>query len=132
MSEFLALTVPQWGLTMEEGVLVEWRKDVGEAIAKGDEVCDVETTKIANAVEATFEGTLVAKVAEPGQTLPVGALLGVVAPSGTADQAAIDAFVADFQSNFATELETKTVDNEPLYVEAGERRLCYRRRDRRY
>jgi len=127
MSELKALTVPQWGLTMEEGVLVEWRKDVGEAIAKGDEVCDIETTKIANAVEATFEGVLVARIAEPGQTLPVGALLGVVTADGAPGEDEIGAFVSEFQSRFETEQETKSVDAEPLSAEAGGRTLSYRR-----
>lgn len=92
MSEFSAITVPQWGLAMEEGKLVAWLKEVGDAVALGDDLCDIETTKITNTVEAQAAGRLVAKVAAEGETLPVGALIAVLA-GGAVDEAALAAFI---------------------------------------
>ncbi|MDP7638318.1 MAG: dihydrolipoamide acetyltransferase family protein, partial [Candidatus Hydrogenedentes bacterium] len=92
-----AITVPKWGLTMEEGTVVEWTAEVGDAIAPGDEVITLETDKIANTVEIHETGILRRKVADIGELLPVGALLGVVAENGV-DEAAIDAFIESFQS----------------------------------
>ena len=97
-SDIFAITVPKWGLTMEEGTVAEWTAEVGDAIAPGDEVVSVETDKIANEVEIQIGGILRRKVAEVGEVLPVGALLGVVAENGV-DDAAIDAFIESFQSN---------------------------------
>ena len=57
------------------------------------ELCDIETSKISNVLEAPFDGVLRRKVAQPGQTLPVGGLLGVVADASVSD-AEIDAFIA--------------------------------------
>lgn len=95
MSTLHALTVPKWGMSMEEGEVTEWRISVGDKIAVGDELVDIETSKIVNAVESTVAGTLVRIVGEAGLTLKVGSLLGVVA-SGAASEKDIDAFIAGF------------------------------------
>jgi pyruvate dehydrogenase E2 component (dihydrolipoamide acetyltransferase) len=58
-------------------------------------ILDVETDKIANAVEAPDAGLLRRKVAAAGDTLPVKALLGVLAASEVSD-ADIDAYVASY------------------------------------
>lgn len=84
---------------MEEGTLAEWDVAEGDTIGAGDEVAYIETSKIAGALETPFAGVLRKLVAEPGDTLPVGALLAVVADPDT-DAAKIDAFIADFQANF--------------------------------
>lgn len=95
MSTLHALTVPKWGMSMEEGEITEWRVAVGDKIAVGDELVDIETSKIVNAAESPVAGTLVRIVGEVGQTLQVGMLMGVVA-TGETDAAAIDAFIAAF------------------------------------
>jgi len=91
------ITMPKWGLSMEQGQVNGWLKALGERVVKGDEVVDVETDKIASGVEATFDGTLRRQVAQPGDVLPVGALLGVLADEATTDaeiDAAVEAFCA--------------------------------------
>ena len=100
MSTLHALTVPKWGMSMEEGEITEWRVAVGDKLAVGDEIVDIETSKIVNAAESPVAGTLVRIVGETGQTLKVGMLLGVVA-IGATDEAAIDAFVAAFKPDAA-------------------------------
>ena len=95
-----SVVMPKWGLAMQEGVLTDWHVAVGDTIAPGKEVCDIETSKIANALEATISGTVKRLVAKPGETLPVGALLAVVV-EGDASDADIDAFVQKFEDEFA-------------------------------
>jgi pyruvate dehydrogenase E2 component (dihydrolipoamide acetyltransferase) len=95
MSTLHALTVPKWGMSMEEGEITEWRVSVGDKLAVGDEIVDIETSKIVNALECPVKGTLVRIVGEVGQTLKVGTLLGVVATEDTSD-ADVDAFVSAF------------------------------------
>src|SRR5204862_3596426 len=51
-------------------------------------------------MESTIEGTLRRRVVDEGTTLPVGALLGIVADRSV-DDAAIDAFIAKFEAEFA-------------------------------
>ena len=95
MSTLHALTVPKWGMSMEEGEISEWRYAVGDTLAVGDEYVDIETSKIVNVAESPVAGTLVRIVGQVGETLEVGLLLGVVA-EGDASEEEIDAFVAGF------------------------------------
>ena len=88
-----SLTMPKWGLTMEEGTLVQWMVEEGTQIELGMSLAEVETDKIVNVMEATQPGVLRRKVAEEGDVLPVGALLGVIAEPSVAD-AEIDAYIA--------------------------------------
>src|SRR6266542_6596171 len=124
----IKLGVPKWGLSMTEGKLVEWLVDEGAEVAQGAEVAEVETEKINGVVEAPAAGILRRRVAAVGETLSVGALLGVIADASVAD-AEIDAFIADFQATFVPEeaeeegpsAETMTVGGRSLrYVRYGE------------
>jgi pyruvate dehydrogenase E2 component (dihydrolipoamide acetyltransferase) len=71
----------------------------GQAIAKGDEVLDVETDKISSSVEAPFSGVLRRQIARQDETLAVGALLGIVV-DGEASEVEIDAVIEQFQATF--------------------------------
>ncbi len=91
--------MPKWGLSMKEGKVAGWLVDEGDSITQGDEIVDIETEKISSAVEAADPGVLRRCVAQEGDVLPVGGLLGIVADESVAD-ADIDAFVTDFLANF--------------------------------
>jgi pyruvate dehydrogenase E2 component (dihydrolipoamide acetyltransferase) len=80
---------------MTEGKVVGWLKEQGQSFAGGEELLEIETTKITNVFEAPAGGTLRRIVAPAGATLPVGALLAVVAPEEAPDDE-IDTFVAGF------------------------------------
>lgn len=74
--------MPSLGADMEEGTFVEWRVSPGQAVAKGDVVCVVETQKGAVDVEIWEAGTIAKLVAEPGQKIPVGQTMALVAIGG--------------------------------------------------
>jgi pyruvate dehydrogenase E2 component (dihydrolipoamide acetyltransferase) len=92
-SEPYLLTMPKWGLTMEEGTLAKWLVEVGDSIEVGMAIAEVETDKIVNVMEAVHAGILKRKIADEGDVLPVGAPLGVIADEPVTDQQ-IDAFLA--------------------------------------
>lgn len=93
----IPIVMPKWGLSMKEGTVNEWLVDDGAEISVGMAILDVETDKIANAVEAPDAGTLRRKVAGVGDVLPVKALLGVLAPAEVSD-AEIDAYIAAYET----------------------------------
>ncbi len=90
------VTVPKWGIEMQEGTVAGWHVDEGKELTRGDELIDVETDKIVNTMEAPISGVLRRCLAEKGETLKVGALLGVIAPSDL-DDGAINEFIAGFK-----------------------------------
>ncbi|MEO8337455.1 MAG: pyruvate dehydrogenase complex dihydrolipoamide acetyltransferase [bacterium] len=76
--------------TMEEGKLVKWLKNEGDAIKSGDPLAEVETDKAIMELVARGDGVLRKRILNEGDSAPVGTLVGVVA---AADEN-IDALVA--------------------------------------
>jgi pyruvate dehydrogenase E2 component (dihydrolipoamide acetyltransferase) len=99
VSSILKLTMPKWGLSMTEGTLVRWLVEEGARVEPGMEVCDVETEKIANAIESNVSGILRRKAAQEGDVVSVSGLLGVVADATVSDTE-IEAYIKDFQATF--------------------------------
>ncbi|MEW6623998.1 MAG: dihydrolipoamide acetyltransferase family protein [Bacillota bacterium] len=73
------ITMPKFGLTMEEGTLAKWLKEVGQRVEKGEAVAEVSTEKITNVLEAPTNGILKEIYVAEGETVAVGTPLGVVA-----------------------------------------------------
>lgn len=100
MSEIKTLEIPKWGLSMEEGTIAQWLIKEGDSFNKGDEICEIETTKIVNVLEAPFAGTLRKILAKDGDTLPVGGLIAVCADSEISD-AEVETFIASLGGSAA-------------------------------
>ncbi|MGI9134860.1 MAG: acetoin dehydrogenase dihydrolipoyllysine-residue acetyltransferase subunit [Rhodoferax sp.] len=111
MSAITPIIMPKWGLSMKEGTVTAWLVEEGTAISVGLPILEVETDKIANAVEAPDPGLLRRKVAAAGDLLPVKALLGVMADKEVSD-AEIDAYVAAY---VAPALASDDADAAPAY-----------------
>ncbi|MYK03019.1 MAG: hypothetical protein F4037_13925, partial [Gemmatimonadales bacterium] len=73
------VVMAQLSPTMEEGKLIEWKVAEGDAVAQGDVVAEIETDKANMDVEALGGGVLRKIVVQAGATVPVGALIGVIA-----------------------------------------------------
>jgi pyruvate dehydrogenase E2 component (dihydrolipoamide acetyltransferase) len=90
-----AITMPTWGLSMEEGTIVGWRVAEGSPTAAGVELVEIETSKIANSLEAREAGVLRRQLAMPGQIVACGELIGIIATDAVSESE-IDAFIAKF------------------------------------
>ena len=96
MSNIEAITVPQWGLTMTEGTLVKWNASEGDAVQEKGEIAEIETEKIVNVLESPADGILRKIIGKEGDTLPVGALIGILASESTPEKD-IDKFIEQFK-----------------------------------
>lgn len=67
----IEVRLPQEGMSIQEGTIVKWLTAVGDTVAKGDPMAEVETDKVTFEVEAPSAGTVVELLAEPGDVVPV-------------------------------------------------------------
>jgi pyruvate dehydrogenase E2 component (dihydrolipoamide acetyltransferase) len=108
-----AINMPKWGMEMSEGDVTAWHASIGDQISVGDDLIDVETSKIVNTVTSPESGILRAIVADPGETCAVGDLLGVLASADTSDED-IKAFIASRSAGtVAKEAQPAPIVQEP-------------------
>src|SRR5215207_2951217 len=79
--------MPKMGDAMEEGTLLRWLKQVGDEIAVGDPLAEIETDKVSLEIEATEAGVLSKTLVEEGATVPIGTPIAAIGEEG-ADVAA--------------------------------------------
>lgn len=124
MSGIVAITMPRWGLTMEEGLLTQWMIDIGAEVSPGQEIVEIESTKLAGVVEATQAGVMRRHVVSVGQTVPTGTLIGVVAGVDVSEEE-IDNFVGEF---VIPDLDEQGADSSAAQsVEVDGARIAYQR-----
>ena len=117
------IVMPKWGLAMQEGMVAKWHVAEGDPVAKGQEIVDIETSKIANVFESPIDGTVRRLVVSEGETVPVAYLIAAVAPATVSD-AEVDAFVDDFKANFVV-ADAGAGGPEPETVETAVGRINY-------
>ncbi len=85
------LMMPKMGFDMEQGKIVRWLKQEGDAVKRGEKVAEIETEKVTIEVENFDDGILHTIVAQAGEEVPVGQPIAVVAQPGEAvDLAALN------------------------------------------
>jgi pyruvate dehydrogenase E2 component (dihydrolipoamide acetyltransferase) len=78
------IVMPRLSDSMEEGTILTWMKQVGDEVAVGDELVEIETDKANMAYESDVAGTLTEILAKEGETLAIGAPIAVVGDPGEA------------------------------------------------
>lgn len=76
--------LPQMGMTMEEGTIRRWLKQPGETVREDEPLLELTTDKVDVEVNAPASGTLLARLADDGDTLPVGTTIGWIGEPGEA------------------------------------------------
>ena len=76
------LLMPKLGLTMTEGTIDEWKKKVGDTVAKGEIVYSVATDKLTNDVESEVDGVLLQILVPAGETVPCKTVVGWIGAAG--------------------------------------------------
>jgi pyruvate dehydrogenase E2 component (dihydrolipoamide acetyltransferase) len=104
------ITMPRLSDTMTDGTVSAWLKKVGDVVAEGDILAEIETDKATMEFECFYEGTILYIGVQEGETAPVDSLLTIIGPAGTDVSAIVAGGVPDTSatSNEKTETETET------------------------
>ena len=86
--------MPKLGNSVESCIIVEWKKAVGEQVAEGDVLCDVETDKAVVEVTSPADGTLLAQFFAVGDDVPVQIPFAAIGQPGEDFSALLPAGVA--------------------------------------
>jgi pyruvate dehydrogenase E2 component (dihydrolipoamide acetyltransferase) len=74
--------MPKLGFDMQEGTLIRWVINEGEAVAKGAVLAEIETDKATVEVESSFEGVMAKHLAPAGEVVPVNTPIAIIAAPG--------------------------------------------------
>ncbi|MFZ2873950.1 MAG: biotin/lipoyl-containing protein, partial [Phycisphaerales bacterium] len=78
----ITVTMPRLSDTMQQGTIVRWAVKEGQKVKSGDVVADIETDKATMELQSFDDGTVARLAVAPGQAVPVGTLIMVLAAAG--------------------------------------------------
>lgn len=115
------IRMPKMSDTMEEGVLVSWQKKVGDKVASGDILAEVETDKATMDLEAYEEGILLFTGIKEGEAVPVDSIIAVIGEEGANFQALIDREngPAEAETQFETVTPSASSENKSGHSESA-------------
>lgn len=108
--------LPKLGQTMEEGTIVEWLKQEGEAVGRGEVLFATESDKATLEVEAPGRGFLRRIIVPEGETVPVLTVVGLMTTTADEDLSAYQPLAAEGAAAEVDEPAPREVSEEP---EAG-------------
>jgi pyruvate dehydrogenase E2 component (dihydrolipoamide acetyltransferase) len=100
----VVVTMPRLSDTMTEGTVATWLNKVGDKIAEGDILAEIETDKATMEFESFNEGTLLYIGIKEGESAPVDSLLAIIGPEGTD----ITGIAKNYKAGGAEEVEEAT------------------------
>ncbi len=80
--------LPQWAMTLGEGTVVEWKKQVGDFVQEGDPLCEIEESKVSQVLSSPVTGTLLEICVDEEETVPVLTTICVIGEAGEPLEAA--------------------------------------------
>ena len=84
----IEVVMPQMGVSVSEGTITKWLKQVGEAVALDEPLLEISTDKVDTEVPSPGEGVVAQILVAEGETVDVGTVLAVIAPAGAASRRA--------------------------------------------
>jgi pyruvate dehydrogenase E2 component (dihydrolipoamide acetyltransferase) len=74
----MEVTLPKWGVTMQQATLTRWLVAEGEEVASAQPIAEIETDKVDVALEAPVAGRLAQRCVGEGDIVKVGQLVAVI------------------------------------------------------
>jgi len=103
------VNMPRLSDTMEEGVVAQWLKKVGDKIEEGDILAEIETDKATMEFESFHEGILLHIGVQEGETSPVDKLLAIIGEEGEDISGLLSG-----ENSSEEKVEEKTVTSEEI------------------
>jgi len=116
------ISVPGVGESISEGILAKWLAGDGSTVKAGDPLFELETDKATNVVPAPASGVLKVQAAE-GDTVAIGATVGVIDPSGAPAPAKADAPAPDAAAKAEPKAAEPAADGGPGHLSPAVRRI---------
>ena len=117
------VVMPQMGVSVSEGTVTKWLKQVGESIGRDEPLLEISTDKVDTEVPSPAEGVVTQIVVQEGETVEVGTVLALIAPAGAAiapvEPAPVEAVPAEAPSAPAPAPEPVAVAPAPEPVAAA-------------
>ena len=88
------VVMPQMGVSVSEGTITKWIKQVGEAIARDEPLLEISTDKVDTEVPSPAEGVVTQIFVQEGETVEVGTVLATIGPAGSTEAPAEPAAAA--------------------------------------
>jgi pyruvate/2-oxoglutarate dehydrogenase complex dihydrolipoamide acyltransferase (E2) component len=78
------VVMPQMGVSVSEGTITKWLKQVGDAIGRDEPLLEISTDKVDTEVPSPAEGVVAQILVQEGETVEVGTVIALIAPAGAA------------------------------------------------
>jgi 2-oxoisovalerate dehydrogenase E2 component (dihydrolipoyl transacylase) len=76
------VVMPQMGVSVSEGTVTKWLRQVGEPIQRDESLLEISTDKVDTEVPSPAEGVVAQILVQEGETVEVGTVLALIAPAG--------------------------------------------------
>ena len=76
------VVMPQMGVSVSEGTITKWLRQVGDSIGRDEPLLEISTDKVDTEVPSPAEGVVTQILVQEGETVEVGTVLATIAPPG--------------------------------------------------
>ncbi|WAC12722.1 pyruvate dehydrogenase complex dihydrolipoamide acetyltransferase [Dyadobacter pollutisoli] len=108
------IRMPKMSDTMEEGVIAEWHKKVGDKIKSGEVIAEVETDKATMDLESYYDGTLLYIGVNKGDAVPIDGIMAVVGAEGEDYKSLLDGGNGNGSAAAPAKEEAKPAEAAPV------------------
>jgi pyruvate/2-oxoglutarate dehydrogenase complex dihydrolipoamide acyltransferase (E2) component len=77
------VVMPQMGVSVSEGTITKWLKQVGDQVGRDEPILEISTDKVDTEVPSPAEGVVTQILAQEGDTVDVGTVIAMIGPAGT-------------------------------------------------
>ena len=78
MTKRIEVLLPQWGMGMSEGTVLEWHKAVGDRVTEDEPLAEIDAAKVEETLECPATGTLVEILLPAGETADVRTVIAII------------------------------------------------------